>query len=394
MPPAPFGTFTTVDLEARWSGEVSLRMYRVNPGNPYIRRQPMTDFIGARYEVFSRMTASGAPQGTYLPYEGIAPGALDTYLRVPESLASRIRSLATKITAGKNTPAAKTDAVVAWLRRTHGYTTTLKRDERIADPVEDFLLVQTAGHCEYFASAAAILLRLAGVPTRYVNGFLGGEWNSMREAITVRENRAHSWIEAYMGREGWVRVDATPAQRRPARMGSLRQLIDSAELFWGRWVIEYSASQQILLAQRLGQKLGFHRRGYLPGHRMTKLSRKQVFFVTGAVLLGLVLWTQRKRLLFWRKRGETLTPRHRATRPVFRIYHATLARLAASGSPRLPAETPHEYLARLEQTPIEGAAVLSELTEAYTSARYGDVEIPPETLAQLHRESPQIRLPQ
>jgi len=130
--------------------------------------------------------------------------------------------------AGQRTPAAKVQAVVGWLRRTHSYTTNLKRDERIEDPLEDFLFAEKDGHCEYFASAAAILLRAGGVPTRYVNGFLGGEWNDLRQAITVRENRAHSWIEAYLGREGWVRVDATPPLGRDSRMGKLRQLVDAA----------------------------------------------------------------------------------------------------------------------------------------------------------------------
>jgi len=81
--------------------------------------------------------------------------------------------------------------------------------------------------------------------------------------------------EAYLGREGWVRVDATPALSRNSRMGTLRQLVDAAELFWGRWVVEYNASQQILLAQRLGQKLGFSGRSFVGGRRSSGLTRRQ-----------------------------------------------------------------------------------------------------------------------
>jgi protein-glutamine gamma-glutamyltransferase len=394
MPPPPTGAFTAVDLEARWSEEASLRMFRVNPANPYDRRQAMTEFLGARYRVFSRNTAQQRTEGVYLAHEQLPAGAMDNYLRVPETLAANVKTLARDITAGKTTPAAKAEAVVNWLRRTHGYTTNLKRDERIADPLEDFLFTQNAGHCEYFASAAAILLRLAGVPTRYVNGFLGGEWNNMRGAIAVRENRAHSWIEAYLGKEGWVRVDATPAQRRPASMGSLRQLLDSAELFWGRWVVEYSASQQLLLAQRLGQKLGFRSRGYLPGRGPTPLTKKQAVTVTCVVLLAIVLVSQRKRLLGWRKRHAGASTRLRTVKPVVRIYQATIARLSAAGVPRRPWETPHEYLARLKQAPLQGAELFSDLTDAYASARYGDVNITPDTVARFRRDSSQIALPQ
>ena len=95
----------------------------------------------------------------------------------------------------------------------------------------DFLFDQKAGHCEYFASATALLLRAAGVPSRYVNGFLGGEWNEIGHYVDVRENRAHSWVEAYLGELGWMRVDATPpvaaraAHGRPAPAARLGRLL-------------------------------------------------------------------------------------------------------------------------------------------------------------------------
>lgn len=394
MPAPPLGSFTAIDVEPRWSDEVSLRMYRVNPANPYDRRHSMTEFPGARYRVFSRQSGQAGSDRGYLPLPQLPPGALDNYLHVPEALAANVRQLARGIVTGKDTPAAKVEAVVAWLRRTHGYTTTLKRNPRIEDPLEDFLFAEEAGHCEYFASAAAVLLRLAGVPTRYVNGFLGGEWNAMRTAITVRENRAHAWIEAYLGADGWVRVDATPTLRRPARMGKLRQLLDAAELFWERWVVEYSASQQILLAQRLGHKLGFHGRGYPPGRAFHQLSRKQALIATAIIVLAIVLWSQRKRLLAWRRRNQAVAMGQRATKPVIRIYQATLARLAAAGVPREPWETPHEYLTRLQESQLAGVTIFSELTSAYASARYGDLEIPAETIARLRSETARIGLPQ
>lgn len=390
IPPPPAGAFTAVDLEARWSDEVSLRMFRVNPGNPYDRRQAMTEFLGARYRVYSRQTDRAHPERVSLATEQLAPATFDNYLRVPVSLTTRVSALAGEIMTGQRTPAAKVQAVVGWLRRTHGYTTNLKRDERIADPLEDFLFAEKDGHCEYFASAAAILLRTGGVPTRYVNGFLGGEWNDLRQAITVRENRAHSWIEAYLGREGWVRVDATPALSRNSRMGTLRQLVDSAELFWGRWVVEYNASQQILLAQRLGQRLGFSGRSFVGGHRGTGLTRRQALVVAGIVMLAIVISSQRKRLLGWRKGRRTGDRGQHGEVPIARVYHATVKRLASAGLPRRPWETPHEYLARLENAPLEGAAVLARLTELYASACYGDVEIPPEVVATIRSESGRI----
>jgi protein-glutamine gamma-glutamyltransferase len=390
-PPIPIGSFTTTDFEARWSGEVSLRMFRINPANPYERRQGMTDFLGARYRVFSRDGAMGNAYGSSHPAEQVPPGALDAYLRVPATLTPRVAALANQITAGRTSPAAKVEAVTEWLKRTHSYTTNLKRDESIADPVEDFLFAEKAGHCEYFASASALLLRLAGVPTRYVNGFLGGEWNAMRGTITVRENRAHSWVEAYLGKSGWVRVDATPSLSRTAHMGTLRQMLDSAELFWGRWVVEYSASQQFLLAQRLGQKLGLHSRGYLPSHAPTALSRKQALGITALVIAIVLVVSQRKRLLRWRKRGAGVTFESRTDQAIVRIYQGLLKRLSAAGLPRRSSETPHEYLARIRDSGLEGATAFARLTDAYASVRYGEVVISAELLAELRQEASQIR---
>lgn len=394
IPPPPTGTFTAVDLEPRWSGEVSLRMFRGNPANPYERRQPMSEFMGASYRAYSRdarlANVPGQAARATIATDEIAPGAMDNYLRIPASLAPRVRDLAKTITGGQRSPVAQTQAVVDWLKRTHGYTTDLKRDERIADPLEDFLFAEKAGHCEYFASAAAILLRLGGVPTRYVNGFLGGEWNDLRKVITVRENRAHSWVEAYLGSEGWVRVDATPAVDRVSRMGIVRQLLDSAELFWGRWVVEYSASQQLLLARRLGQRFGFSGRAYYPVRGHAPLTRKQVLVVTALVVLAVAIASQRKRLGGWRTREPVARAHRQSEQPIFRIYQATLRRLATGGTARLPSESPHAYLARMERQRLAGVAVLARLTDSYASARYGEQEVPPEVVAQLRREVGQI----
>jgi hypothetical protein len=391
IPQPQAGSFTAIDIEPRWSGEISLRAFRVNPANPFDRNQPLGEFMGATYRAFSRTTDIPTVS---MPTSELPPEALARYLHVPESLTPRVRALAESIAGRATGPNEKIRAVVDWLRRTHGYTTNLRRDERIADPIEDFLLAEKAGHCEYFASSAAILLRLAGVPTRYVNGFLGGEWNELRKVITVRENRAHSWIEAYVSGEGWVRVDATPAVGRSSRMGTLSQLLDSAELFWSRWVIEYSASQQLLLAQRLGHRLGFSGHDYFSGgKRHGPLGRRQAWLVTGVLLAIVVIITQRKRLLRLRgTRHQGSTRRKHGEAPIVRVYRVTLDRLASAGLPRMASETPHEYAKRMERSRLQGAELLAQLTDVYAAARYGEAEVAPEVVARLREQAAQIRL--
>jgi hypothetical protein len=314
---------------------------------------------------------------------------LAPYLRTAQSLSPRVRELALRLTRDKPDAAAKIDAVAKWLRATHTYTTDLKRDTSIPDPLEDFLFHQSAGHCEYFASAAAMLLRLGGVPTRYVNGFLGGEWNSLRQSITVRDNRAHSWVEAYLGSNGWARVDATPAGGRAAHMTRFRQVIDSVEMFWNRWVIEYSASQQLFLARQLSREFGWMQPHFSPRGKHHRLSRSQVLAVA-AVLVALVIVFALRKLPRRRAATNGLRRRQRGEVPIFRVYQKTLDRLAARGFARRPEETPHEYLARVRQQGVAAADALAHLTDCYAEARYGDVEVPPEVVLRLRSEAASI----
>jgi Domain of unknown function (DUF4129) len=173
-------------------------------------------------------------------------------------------------------------------------------------------------------------------------------------------------------------------------MGKLRQLVDAAELFWGRWVVEYNASQQLLLAQRLGQKLGFSGRSFGSDRHLTGLTRRQALVFTGMVVLAIVIVSQRKRFMRWQWRQRSTNGRPSGDEPIARVYHATIKRLAAAGLPRRPWETPHEYLTRLKDSHLEGGAIFAHLTELYASATYGDAEIPPEAVARIRSEIGQV----
>jgi transglutaminase-like putative cysteine protease len=140
-----------------------------------------------------------------------APGGQQAarMLEVPPQLNPRIRQLADTLFAQRKTTAEKIDAVVNHFQ-TH-YTYSLGLDAPLdRDKLEYFLLESTSGYCEYFASGAAILLRLAGVPTRYVTGFLVTERDPGEEAWVARYMDAHAWVEAWdRERSQWCIVEAT-----------------------------------------------------------------------------------------------------------------------------------------------------------------------------------------
>jgi transglutaminase-like putative cysteine protease len=378
VPPPPEGSFIGVGVYPRFSGEVALRLVRLLTH----AQTPLKDFAGASYVAYSRNPLGGrAPMGRGRTLaELYQEGQLKTYLDVPPSLSPRVAELAREITAGKPTPMAKAMAVMEWLRRTHGYTTDLKRDPSVPDPLEDFLFHQKAGHCEYFASAAAVLLRLSGVPTRYVNGFLGGEWNDIGKFLVIRDGRAHSWTEIYVGSAGWVRIDATPASGSSSRIGKLRQLVDSVEFYWSRWVIDYDASRQLELARRLGGSMGGSRSGFAASD-WKRVGR----WALGGIMLGAVAYFVVRRLR--RRQGPGQATRAaralRGAAPVFRLYDRAIARLSRRGWQRQPAETPREFANRLRDAQVTGAEAMAMLTEHYGAARYGEREIPETVLAGL-----------
>src|SRR6185503_2814628 len=127
------------------------------------------------------------------------------YLQLPDDLDPRISTLAATIliraNASNRYDAAK--AIESHLQRDYGYSLEMKAGG--PDPLADFLFNVKSGHCEYFSTAMAVMLRTRGVAARVVNGFLPGEYNEAADAYTVRQSDAHSWVEVYFPEtRSWV----------------------------------------------------------------------------------------------------------------------------------------------------------------------------------------------
>ncbi|WP_119729156.1 transglutaminase-like domain-containing protein [Thermomonospora amylolytica] len=121
----------------------------------------------------------------------------------------QVADLADTVTAGARNQYEKVERVQRFLTRDGGfrYDTEVERTSRL--PILDFLLRTRTGYCQHFAGAAALLLRLAGVPTRVVVGFATGVDEDGR--YVVRDADAHAWIEVYFSGVGWVPFNPTPA---------------------------------------------------------------------------------------------------------------------------------------------------------------------------------------
>jgi hypothetical protein len=133
-------------------------------------------------------------------------------LDVPRNLDPRVGRLASTIFEGCNTTSEKIDAVIKHFRTNYTYLLGLSAPSD-RDKLTYFLLEESTGYCEYFASGAAILLRLAGVPTRYITGFLVTQKSLSGDTWVARNMDAHAWVEAWDQQQNrWKIVEATVGQ--------------------------------------------------------------------------------------------------------------------------------------------------------------------------------------
>ena len=143
----------------------------------------------------------------------------------------------------------KARALETYLRTHFGYTLQLSRTVP-HDPLANFLFERKQGHCEYFASSMAVMLRTLGIPSRVVNGFRTGEFNDLTSQYVVRASNAHSWVEAYFPSHGWMAFDPTPGASIPVRTGWSRVslYVDAMASFWREWIVNYDVGHQQSLA--------------------------------------------------------------------------------------------------------------------------------------------------
>ena len=129
------------------------------------------------------------------------------------------------------------DALVAALLRYFNqepYYYTLQPPLLGQDSMDEFLFSSRRGFCAHYAGAMVFVLRAAGIPSRVVAGYQGGEINASGQFVQVRQFDAHAWVEYWQPGQGWRTVDPT-FQVAPERieLGLQEALREEAELFQG-----------------------------------------------------------------------------------------------------------------------------------------------------------------
>jgi len=316
-----------------------------------------------------------SPEALRSAREGFVP-ARQFFLQTPP-LSAEVRSLADSLLGGLPTPYDKAQRLVDWLQREFAYTRELPSSAREAT-LDHFLLQRKAGHCEYFSTAMAVLLRSQGVPAREVNGFLGGEWSQFGDYLAVTQNQAHAWVEVWFPGFGWVPFDPTPVGSGEgvsdrAWFWPGRFLFDALQHRWNKWILDYSFQTQLGLLQKTQKLLSpdAGRNSAPPDRESDGLPHPILWWLAGILLLAMT----GSRFL---RQAARISP---STRLFLRLREVS----RRAGIPEEMLHSPLSLTRHLESARHPAAAPAGKVVNGYLWDRYSGHPIGREALSEMER---------
>ena len=314
----------------------------------------------------TRLALSAYPDARIGQAESAAVLAAATQL--PAGSNPRSRELAARLATGAASHAEILERVIAHMRAAR-LKYTLRPPLLGTHTADAFLFDSQRGFCEHFASAFAVVMRAAAVPTRVVTGYQGGEINPVDGYLVVRQSDAHAWAEVWLDGRGWLRVDPTALaaperiedglaaalsaegdlpfmlQADMAWLRDVRHRWEAMSNTWNQYVLGYNPDRQRELLARLGLS------------HASALKLAGMLGATSAVLLlGLYAWAS------WQRRS---------TDPVQRAWDRFCARMERAGVSRPSWEGPLAYADRLADALPEQAGRLRAICTAYARLHYG-----------------------
>lgn len=269
---------------------LQIRSYRSSTSGDLVTTQLITASTGKRYE------ATSMPGDIIRTRSGINR---ELYLGLPSTLPPRLAKTADEIrSSGADDSQRLSLAREFFISRNLRYATTNLPTG--GDHLDRFLFSDRVGHCEFFASSLALIMRRAGVPARVVGGYYGGVYNELGGYYAVSDDMAHAWTEIFIDGEGWKRID-------PSRWSSgfndlsisrgkgfgrrMATVFDTFAYYWDVTVITYGLEHQLSLVQKSGNLLRYD--SIVKGYRKTLLW----FFIAFTAVSGvfLLVRVQRKK---------------------------------------------------------------------------------------------------
>ena len=313
--------------------------------------------------------------------ELLGPPDRQRYLELPAEMPTRIAALAHEWADAQPTPYLKAKALEEHLKHDFKYDTGSPSGGK-PQPVDHFLFESKRGHCEFFSTAMALMLRELAIPSRNVTGFVGGTYNRFGRYYAVREGDAHSWVEAYFDDpiRGWVTFDPTPtsgAQPLQETSGAyvyMRDLVEALSQRWNRYVIGYDLKTQLRIFEDIS-------RSYERMRARTGTNRGVMERVTrGPVLTGVLLVAVAIAYTLWKRKRKPkekgsdsgdkarVDPKQEAATALYRALEIALITQGITRPVSLPPLRHAEDL-RASSHPL--ANDILDLTNRYLAARFG-----------------------
>ncbi len=295
------------------------------------------------------------------------------------------------------------------------------------DPIEDFIVNDPRGHCEYFASALALMLRSQGLPSRVVVGFKTDEFNQLDQRYWARQSHAHAWVEAYIPAEaipadvhqrhplfdwshgGWLRLDPSPSSLSELTLAEYlrqrwRDWRTSMQTAWTQHVMQMSGTQQFSLIYRpmlttvrdTLTRMGEARSdGQFSGTPRQLITLALPWIIAASLaIVAFAWWTFRQHRLGknWRGRDRRSAKRwwgNGQTSHPIDFYRRWESLLLKRGLERPPAQTPREF-ARHAADRLNGMAGQPPLHEsaqcvidAFYQVRFGGSKLDDRQIARV-----------
>ena len=263
-------------------------------------------------------------------------------------------------------------AILSWFRKSEFYY-TLEPPLLGNNRIDDFLFKTKRGFCEHYSSSFAFLLRAAGIPTRVVVGYQGGEWSPNKDSWQVRQLDAHAWVEAWLPNKGWVMLDPTGAVAPERIENGMSDLAQNAEV-WGNSAFstfKYNNFKWFSQLRNMADYINYRWQKDIVGYDTENQEQlllkllgdssvwKRIAIMFGALIIIaslLALWT----ILKGQKRLN----------PVDKVIVRLSQQLAQRGLAREQGEGVIAYLQRLEMHQPQWQPALQQLQQYYCVLRY------------------------
>lgn len=246
--------------------------------------------------------------------------------------------------------------------------------------IDDFIFNQREGHCERFASTLALLLRMKGIPTRVVLGYMPNQRNWLSGWYDIRFRDGHAWTEAYIPEKGWILLDATPRASYTLSSPYFSDFIDALDVVWYMHIVNFDTSAQRELFTVSWQGLA-----QLPA--WAEAHSTSILFVVLPTAAFLIWYTRRPGLAARAGSGNKTRPAILAEH-----YYAQMLRLLRQrGIEKEPAKTPLEFLNALQSAPDLPFMPIQRITHSFCEVKYGNRPMTPQDEASIQAALNELR---